>query len=150
MVRWGLGQYSSSGLRFSFSEVRFSSSPSFFARLRKKFMTAKQKLLQNHFFFSYFPPLLRDRPSSSGVFTKPMVKPQPPQTNCPALLPQHPAQAQPHLFHARKTAFYLAVAYGKPRTGHSHTGKALCAVVGTMGFVNTPDHEGRSRRRGGK
>jgi len=57
-----------------------------------------------------------------------LAKPQPPQTTYPAR-PQHPVQALPHLLHTVEPAFDLAVAQGMPGAGHSHTGRALCAVV---------------------
>ena len=56
------------------------------------------------------------------------VKPQRPQTTCPAWL-QHPMQAPPHLLHTAEAAYDPAVAHGMPRAGHSHTGRALCGVV---------------------
>ena len=56
------------------------------------------------------------------------AKPHPPQTTCPAWL-QHPVQALPHLLGTPEAVFDLAVAHGMPRAGHSHTGRALCAVV---------------------
>ena len=44
--------------------------------------------------------------------------------------PQHPVQAPPtRLFYTLEAAFKLAVAHGMPRSGHSHTSRALCAVV---------------------
>jgi len=67
--------------------------------------------------------------SSSGNLHKP-AKLQAPQTTCPALL-QPPVHAPPHLLHiVQQTEFDLAVVpHGMPGTGHSHTGRALCAVV---------------------
>ena len=44
-------------------------------------------------------------------------------------VPQPPVQAPPDLFTTAEAAFDLAVAQGMPRAGHSHTGRALCAVV---------------------
>ena len=44
-------------------------------------------------------------------------------------LPQPPVQAPPPLLHTAEAAFDLAVPCGMPRAGHSHTGRALCAVV---------------------
>ena len=50
-------------------------------------------------------------------------------TTCPAL-PQPPVQAPPDdLLTTAQGPFDLAVAQGMPRAGHSHTGRALCAVV---------------------
>ena len=40
-----------------------------------------------------------------------------------------PVQAPPDLLHTAETAFDLAVAYGMSRAIHSHTSRALCAVV---------------------
>ena len=65
--------------------------------------------------------------SSSGNLYTP-AKPQPPQTNGPALL-QPPVQAPPHLLSTAEAAFDLAVPHGMPRAGHPHTGRGLCAVV---------------------
>ena len=50
------------------------------------------------------------------------------QTTC-TVLPQPPVQAPPDLLTTAQGAFDLAVAQGMPRAGHSHTGRALCAVV---------------------
>ena len=47
---------------------------------------------------------------------------------CPAL-PQAPVQGEPNLLQNAEAAFGLAVPHGMPRAGHSHTGRALCAVV---------------------
>ena len=66
--------------------------------------------------------------SSSGNIHHKLAKPQPPQTIRPAL-PQPPAQAPSLLLHSAESAFDLAVPHGMPRAGHSHTGRALCAVV---------------------
>ena len=66
--------------------------------------------------------------SSSGTLPKP-GKNAPPQTTCTAPLPQPPVQAPPPLLHTAEAAFDLAVPHGMPRAGHSHTGRALCAVV---------------------
>ena len=56
--------------------------------------------------------------------------PQPPQTTpCTAALPSPPVQAPPLLLHTAEATFDLAVPHGMPRAGHSHTGRALCAVV---------------------
>ena len=65
--------------------------------------------------------------SSSGNLHK-SAKLQPPQTTCLAL-PQPPVQDPLHLLRTAEAVFSLAVAYGMPRAGHSHTGRALCAVV---------------------
>ena len=64
--------------------------------------------------------------SSSGNLHRPR-KPHPPQTTCSAL-PQPPVQAPPHLLHTTEAHFDLVVANDMPRAGHSHTGRALCAV----------------------
>ncbi len=56
------------------------------------------------------------------------AKLSPPQTTCQALL-QPPVQAPPHLLHTAEAASDLAVPDGMPRAGHSHTGRALYAVV---------------------
>ena len=65
--------------------------------------------------------------SSSGNLHEPAK--QPPRISCTAPLPQPPVQAPPHLLHAAEAAFDLAVPHCMPRAGHSHTGRALCAVV---------------------
>ena len=70
-------------------------------------------------------------PSAASFFgnlLKP-EKPQPPETTFTAPLPQPPVQAPPPLPHTAVAAFDLAVPHGMPRAGHSHTGRALCAVV---------------------
>jgi len=51
-----------------------------------------------------------------------------PETYLPAL-PQYLVQAPPHLLHTEPAESELAMAYVIPRAGHSHTGRALCAVV---------------------
>ena len=51
-----------------------------------------------------------------------------PQTTCPGLL-QPAVQAPPHLMQTEEAAFDLAVSHDIPLAGHSHTGRALCAVV---------------------
>ena len=58
-----------------------------------------------------------------------LAKPQPPQTTCCQALPLNPVQAPPHLLSTADAAFDLAVLHDMPRAGHSHTGRALCAVV---------------------
>jgi len=58
-----------------------------------------------------------------------VTKPEATQTTCTAV-PQPPVQAPVDLLTAaQECAFDLAVAQGMPRAGHSHTGRALCAVV---------------------
>ena len=52
-----------------------------------------------------------------------------PQNGKSVAWPQPPVQAPPHLLHTTETAYDLAVPHGIPRAGHSHTGRALCAVV---------------------
>ena len=64
---------------------------------------------------------------SSGQLHKP-VKPQPAQATCPAR-PQAPVQAPPRLQHIAEATFEPAVPHDMPRAGHSHTARALCAVV---------------------
>ena len=54
--------------------------------------------------------------------------PQPPQITCPAK-PRYPVEAPSHLLYSADAAFDLEVHHGIPRAGHSHTGRALCAVV---------------------
>ena len=71
---------------------------------------------------------LQSAASSSGNLHKP-AKPKPPQPPCTAPLPQPPVQAPPPLLHTAEAAFHLAVPHGMPRAGHSHTGRAQCAVV---------------------
>ena len=66
--------------------------------------------------------------SSSGNNLHKPAKPQPPQTTRPAL-PQPLVQAPPILLHRTAGVFDLAVPHGMPSAGHSHTGRALCAVV---------------------
>ena len=66
---------------------------------------------------------------ATTIITRLTVKTATPNiTTCPALR-QHPVQAATHLLHAAEAAFDLAVAHGIPRAAHSHTGRALCAVV---------------------
>ena len=65
--------------------------------------------------------------SSSRTLHK-AAKPQPPQTTCPALS-QPSAQTLPHLLQTAEAAFNLAISRGMPGAGHSHTGRALCAVI---------------------
>ena len=65
--------------------------------------------------------------SSSGNLHNP-AKPHAPQTTRPAL-PQPPVQAPPHMLLSTEAALDLTVAHGMPRTNHSHTDWALCAVV---------------------
>ena len=43
-------------------------------------------------------------------------------------LPQPPVPDASQLLHAAEAAFDLAVPHGMPRAGHSHTGRALCAM----------------------
>ena len=43
-------------------------------------------------------------------------------------VPQPPVQAPTDLLTTAQGAFDLAVVQGKPRTGHPHAGRALCAV----------------------
>ena len=76
--------------------------------------------------------------SSSGHLHKP-AKPQHPQTTGPAL-PQPQAQAPPNLPHTPEASFDLAMGHGMCRAGQSHTGRALCAVVGKrhLHIRNTP------------
>ena len=50
------------------------------------------------------------------------------QTTCP-VLPQPPVQSPPYLLHTAEAAFDLAVPQGIPKAGHSHTLRALCAMV---------------------
>ena len=57
----------------------------------------------------------------------------------PALL-QHPVQATTNLMHGAEAVFELAVAHGMPRADHSHTGRALCAVV-NPGFPVQPKNK---------
>ena len=66
--------------------------------------------------------------SSSGNLHKP-GKTQPPQNTCGPALWQPPVPAQPHLLRPAKPAFDPTVPHGRPRAGHSHTGRALYAVV---------------------
>ena len=66
--------------------------------------------------------------SSFGTLHKPAKPHPPPQTTCTAL-EQPPVQASTHLLHSAEAAFDLALARGMPRAGHSHTDRALCAVV---------------------
>ena len=58
-----------------------------------------------------------------------VTKPEATQTTCTAALRQPPVQAPPDLLTTAQGAFDLAVAKDMPRAGHSHTGRALCAVV---------------------
>ena len=60
------------------------------------------------------------------------AKPQPPssQSTCCPTGSQHPVQAPAHLPCTAEAAFDLVVAHGMSRAGYSHTGRALCAVVG--------------------
>jgi len=64
--------------------------------------------------------------SSSGNLHTP-VKPQPPQTACPAL-PQPAVQAPLHLLHTAEAKFDLAVPHDMTRAAHPQTGRGLCAV----------------------
>ena len=54
-----------------------------------------------------------------------MIKPE---TSCTAV-PQPPVHDPPDLLTTAQSAFDLVVAQGMPRAGHTHTGRALCAVV---------------------
>ena len=76
---------------------------------------------------------------SGASFTEKLekaAKPQPaPQTTCPALR-QHPASTQPHLLRTAESAFDLAVAQDIPRAGHTHIGRAVCAVVGEQRLLH--------------
>ena len=83
--------------------------------------------------------------SSSGNHHKP-AKPQPPQTTTCLALPQPPAQGPPHLVHNAESVFDLAVPHGMPRAGHSHTGRALCAVVAECCLLlwNSPPQTGKT------
>ena len=86
---------------------------------------------------------------ASGASTDAKVqhsaKPQPPQSTCPAR-PQHTVQAPPQLLHTAEAAFDLEVALCMPRAGHSHTGRALCAVVVECCLLlwNSPQQTGKT------
>jgi len=67
--------------------------------------------------------------STPAAKLKHSAKPQHPQTTCPAQ-PQHPVEVPAQLLHTAEAAFDLAVAHGMLRSGHSQTGRALCAMVG--------------------
>ena len=70
-------------------------------------------------------------PSAASSYSGNLHKPantHPPQNTCP-VLPQPPVWAPSQLLHTAEAAFDLTVPYGTPRAGHSHTGRALCAVV---------------------
>ena len=71
--------------------------------------------------------LLSAASSSSGKLHK-TTKSQPPNTTCPAL-PQPQSRGLPHLLSTVEAVFDLAVPHGMLRVGHSHAGRALCAVV---------------------
>ena len=79
----------------------------------------------------------RELPPLLEISTNRQKKPQPPTTNyylpSPAIAP---TQASSLRLHTAELAFDLAVPLGMPRAGHSHTGRALCAVVAKKRYLH--------------
>ena len=83
--------------------------------------------LATHSLAGLCAPWLPSAASTSESLHNP-AKPQPPQTTRTALA-QPPVLDDSQLLHTAEAAFDLAVPHGMPGAGHSHTGRALCAVV---------------------